>query len=67
MNFTGFLVGLTTFLIIGLFHPLVINPRMNSYCNYLHRKGYEHEYYVSPGGHQWYNWKEYNNMFMKKL
>lgn len=24
MNFTGLLVGLSTFLIIGLFHPLVI-------------------------------------------
>ena len=24
MNFTGLLVGLATFLIIGLFHPLVI-------------------------------------------
>lgn len=42
-------------------------PRMNSYCRYLHRKGYRHEYFVSPGGHQWYNWEEYNNMFMKKL
>lgn len=24
MNFTGLLVGLSTFLIIGLFHPLVV-------------------------------------------
>ena len=24
-------------------------PRMNSYCRYLHRKGYRHEYFVSPG------------------
>ena len=24
MNFTGFIVGLATFLIIGLFHPIVI-------------------------------------------
>ena len=24
MNFTGLLVGLSTFIIIGLFHPLVI-------------------------------------------
>lgn len=42
-------------------------PRMNSYCRYLYCKGYRHEYFVSPGGHQWYNWEEYNNMFMKKL
>lgn len=41
--------------------------RMNSYCNYLHRKGYEHEYHVSSGGHQWFNWEEYNNMFMQQL
>lgn len=42
-------------------------PRMNSYSRYLHRHGYGHEYYVSSGGHQWYNWEEYNNMFMKEL
>ena len=29
MNFTGPLVGLSTFLIIGLFHPLVIRAE---YC-----------------------------------
>lgn len=42
-------------------------PRMNSYCNYLSRKGYKHEYHTSSGGHQWFNWEEYNNMFMQKL
>jgi enterochelin esterase family protein len=42
-------------------------PRMNSYCKYLSRKGYRYEYHVSSGGHQWFNWVEYNNMFMQKL
>lgn len=42
-------------------------PRMNIYCDYLTRKGYEHRYHVSRGGHQWWNWEEYNNMFMQEL
>ena len=29
MNFTGLLVRLSTFLIIGLFHPLVIKAEYN--------------------------------------
>lgn len=42
-------------------------PHMQLYCNYLERKGYKHEYYTSPGGHQWYNWEAYCNMFMQRL
>lgn len=42
-------------------------PRMNSYCRYLKRNGYKHEYYISSGGHQWYNWIMYCNMFMQRL
>lgn len=42
-------------------------PRMNSYCRYLERRGYKHEYLVSPGGHQWYNWSMYCNMFLQRL
>lgn len=41
--------------------------RMNSYCRYLERKEYPHEYFVSSGGHQWYNWTMYCNMFMQRL
>lgn len=42
-------------------------PRVNTYCNYLKRKGYRHEFFISPGGHDWDNWEEYNNIFMEKL
>lgn len=42
-------------------------PRMNSYCRYLERRNYSHEYLVSAGGHQWYNWSMYCNMFMQRL
>lgn len=45
----------------------IFYPRMQGYCHYLKRKGYKHEYYTSPGGHQWYNWEEYCNMFMQRL
>lgn len=42
-------------------------PRMNGYCRYLRRKEYNHVYYVSPGGHQWYNWSMYCNLFLQQL
>lgn len=42
-------------------------PRMNSYCAYLNRRGYRHDYYISPGGHQWDNWILYSNIFMQRL
>lgn len=42
-------------------------PRIRSYHKYLERNGYKHEYYVSSGGHQWYNWEDYSIMFMKRL
>lgn len=40
---------------------------MDSYHHYLNEKGYPHQYYVSRGGHQWYNWKKYSIMFMENL
>lgn len=33
----------------------------------LTRKGYPHEYYLAPGGHEWYNWEEFCNQFMQRL
>lgn len=45
----------------------IFYPRMKSYCRYLKRKEYKHECYVSSGGHQWYNWSMYCNMFMQRL
>ena len=34
---------------------------------YLTRNGYPHEYLTTSGGHQWYNWEEYCNLFMQRL
>ena len=42
-------------------------PRMIAYHRYLIRNGYPHEYLTTPGGHQWYNWEEYCNLFMQRL
>lgn len=37
------------------------------FCEKMHRKGYPHEKYISQGGHDWNNWKNYLCMFMKRL
>lgn len=42
-------------------------PRMKSFRKYLDRKGYSYNLYVTQGGHQWYNWEEYANMFMQEI
>ena len=42
-------------------------PRMKSYARYLQRKGYPFEMYITGGGHQWYNWEKFANIFMQKL
>ena len=42
-------------------------PRMVMYANYLSRKGYAHELYLAKGGHQWFNWEEFANLFMQQL
>ena len=42
-------------------------PRMIAYHRYLTRNGYPHEYLTTPGGHQWYNWEAYCNLFMQRL
>lgn len=42
-------------------------PRMMAFRRFLDRKGYPYELYVSSGGHQWYNWEEYANIFMQTL
>ena len=42
-------------------------PRMIAYHCYLTRNGYPHECLTTPGGHQWYNWEEYCNLFMQRL
>ena len=42
-------------------------PRMIAYHRYLTRNGYPHEYLTTSGGHQWYNWEEYCNLFMQRL
>lgn len=42
-------------------------PRMKSYVRYLKRKGYTHEMLIFSGGHQWYNWTKFANIFMQQL
>lgn len=42
-------------------------PRMMRFCKYLDRNGYPFELYVSKGGHQWYNWEEFANIFVQRL
>ena len=42
-------------------------PRMMSFCRYLERNGYPYEILLTKGGHQWYNWEEFANIFMQKL
>lgn len=42
-------------------------PRMMSFRKYLDRKGYSYKLNVTQGGHQWYNWEEYANMFLQEI
>lgn len=42
-------------------------PRIKSYARYLDRSGYPYEKYITGGGHQWYNWEEFANIFMQRL
>lgn len=42
-------------------------PRMKGYVRYLERKGYTHEMLIFSGGHQWYNWTKFANIFMQQL
>lgn len=42
-------------------------PHTDSFSQYLLEKGYKHRYDVSKGGHEWYNWVEYCNRFMKEI
>lgn len=42
-------------------------PRMKSYSRYLKRMGYPFDMHIAAGGHQWYNWEKFANIFMQKL
>ena len=42
-------------------------PRMMSYARYLKRDGYPFEMLIVSGGHQWYNWIDFANLFMQRL
>lgn len=53
----GLMIGDTDF-----FYPL--NLIMDSYMS---RKGYEHEFIVRPGGHEWYNWRAFLVHFYGKV
>lgn len=42
-------------------------PRMRCYARYLDKRGYPYEMNIVAGGHQWYNWTEFANIFMQRL
>lgn len=42
-------------------------PHIESFHNYLNEKDYPHDIYISPGGHQWKNWRQYCIIFMEGL
>jgi enterochelin esterase family protein len=42
-------------------------PRMRCYVRYLERCEYPHQLTITDGGHQWYNWTEFANIFMQQL
>ena len=42
-------------------------PHTDGFSQYLKEKGYRHRYDVSKGGHEWYNWVEYCDRFMKEI
>lgn len=41
--------------------------RMRCYAHYLDKRGYAYELSTFHGGHQWYNWEEFANLFMQRL
>lgn len=42
-------------------------PRMKRFCRYLEKNGYQYRLHISRGGHQWYNWEEFANIFMQYI
>ena len=69
-------ISLISTLLITVYSPIVSLKKTNrntltirgmqAYHNYLKRNNYKHEYHTTHGGHQWYNWKEYCNLFMQR-
>ncbi|MBO4446782.1 MAG: hypothetical protein J5764_01505 [Bacteroidales bacterium] len=45
-----------------IFHPI-----MECWRRDLAKRGYNYEYVLSPGGHEWYNWKDYGIIFLQRL
>lgn len=42
-------------------------PSIKSYCSNLQSKGIPAEIVIAEGGHEWYNWEEFCNQFLKRL
>ena len=42
-------------------------PSIKSYDKELTRRGLKHEFHVAEGGHEWYNWEEFCNIFMQRM
>lgn len=44
----------------------IFYPHMMLFDRSLTRRGYKHELVVTPGGHEWYNWRKYLIMFYQE-
>ena len=42
-------------------------PHMCLFHRSMSRKGYKHEFVVTPGGHEWYNWEKYFILFCQEV
>ena len=42
-------------------------PHVTMWNRSLDRKGYKHKFLVTPGGHEWYNWRKYFILFSKEV
>lgn len=44
----------------------IFYPHMMLFDRSMTRRGYKHELVVTPGGHEWYNWRKYLIMFYQE-
>lgn len=42
-------------------------PSIKAYCHSLDKRGIPYELITAKGGHEWYNWEEFCNTFLKSL
>ena len=44
----------------------IFYPHMRIFDRRMTRRGYEHELIITPGGHEWYNWRKFFIIFCSK-